>query len=84
MTHGGRALLNFYIEEGSVCPYPPSDEFVDILANSVSLSHIAVAVALDMANNVSDPGVQRLLQRWHDEGIAFLHKCQAVVPPMED
>lgn len=74
MTHGGRALLNYYIGEDGIGPYPPTDEFTEMLSNAVVLTHLAVAVALSMARNQEAPGLQAALRAWYDAGHAYFDK----------
>ena len=74
MTHGGRALLNYYIGAKGIGPYPPTDEFIEVLTNAVVLSHLAVAIALSLARNQEAHAVQGTLRVWYDAGHAFFGK----------
>lgn len=74
MTHGGRALLNYYIGEDGIGPYPPTDEFIEVLTNAVVLTHLAVTVALSMARNKDVDHLQTALRAWYDSGHAFFNK----------
>ncbi|WP_157835192.1 hypothetical protein [Xanthomonas sp. SHU 199] len=74
MTHGGRALLNYYIGEDGIGAYPPSDEFVEVLTNAVVLTHLAVATALSLARNSEADDLQTALRAWHGAGNAYFCK----------
>lgn len=74
MTHGGRALLNYYIGEDGIGAYPPNDEFVEVLKNAVVLTHLAVAVALSMTRNQEADDLQIALRGWYDAGHAYFAK----------
>jgi hypothetical protein len=74
MTHGGRALLNYYIGEDGIGPHPPTDEFIEVLTNSVVLTHLAVSVALSMARNKETDALQSILRAWFDAGHAYFHE----------
>ena len=74
MTHGGRALLNYYIGDDGIGPYPPTDEFIEVLTNAVVLTHLAIAIALWMARNKEADSLQAALRTWHDAGQAYFHK----------
>lgn len=74
MTHGGRALLNYYIGEDGIGAYPPNDEFIEVLTNAVVLTHLVVAIALSMARNKEADDLQAALRAWYDAGHAYFHK----------
>lgn len=74
MTHGGRALLNYYIGEDGIGPYPPTDEFIEVLTNAVAMAHLAVSVALSMATNWESDELQSPLRAWDDAGHAYFTK----------
>lgn len=71
MTHGGRALLNYYIGEEGIGAYPPNDDFVQVVKNSVVLGHLAVATALSLATNKESDELQTVLQAWFQAGHEF-------------
>lgn len=77
MTHGGRALLNYYIGEDGIGPYPPTDEFIEVLTTTVVLTHLAVAVALSMARNSEAGEMQVPLPAWCESGRAYFAKWAA-------
>lgn len=74
MTHGGRALLNYYIGEDGIGPYPPTDEFIEVLTNAVVLTHLAVAVAISMARNKEADALQAALRNWFEAGHAYFRR----------
>lgn len=74
MTHGGRALLNYYTGEEGIGPYPPTDEFIEVLTNVVVLSHLVVSLALSLARNQEADALQGALRAWYDAGHAYFHK----------
>lgn len=74
MTHGGRALLNFYIGEDGIGPYPPTDEFIEVLTNAVVLAHLAVSISLSMAQNSESDELQQILRAWHDAGHEYFRR----------
>ena len=85
MTHGGRALLNYYIGEDGIGAYPPNDEFVEVLTNAVVLSHLVIAIALSMARNQEADDLQAALRPWYDAGHAYFRnwapKVDEETPP---
>lgn len=74
MTHGGRALLHYYIGEDGVGAYPPNDDFVEVLTNAVVLTHLAIAIALSMAENREADDLQTMLRPWYDAGHAYFRR----------
>ena len=74
MTHGGRALLNYYISDDGVGPYPPTDEFIGVLSNTVALAHLGVAIALTLAGNFQSSELQAELQEWNQAGHVFFDR----------
>lgn len=74
MTHGGRALLNFYIGDDGIGPYPPTDEFIEVLTNAVVLTHLAVSISLSMARNSESDELQGPLRAWYDAGHVYFAK----------
>lgn len=74
MTHGGMALLNYYIGENGIGAHPASDEFVDVVTNSVVLTHLAVATALSLATNEESGELQTALQAWYQKGHEYFSK----------
>lgn len=74
MTHGGRALLNFYIGEDGIGSCPPTDEFIEVLTNAVALAHLAVAISLSMARNSESDELQAALHAWHEVSQGYFGK----------
>ena len=74
MTHGGRALLNYYIGEDGIGAYPPNDEFIEVVTNSVVMTHLAMATALSLATNRESGELQASLHTWHEAGHEFFRR----------
>lgn len=74
VTHGGRALLNYYIHEDGIGPYPATDEFVPMLSNAVSLTSIVVTTALYMAANQEAEKLQQALHAWDQTSREYFAK----------
>jgi hypothetical protein len=78
MSHRGLATLKCYVnwdDLGSPEPEPGSHAF---FLNSVALGHIAVALAISLATNVTGGKVQIALGKWKNEPEQFFGKWKVV------
>ena len=64
MTHGGHALIGYYVHQDGIGPTAPTDECVEILSNAVAMAHLGMTVAVWMATNIDSPDLQAELQVW--------------------
>jgi hypothetical protein len=62
-SHGGRALLNYFVGPDGVGHAPPAKEFIHTLRNSVALAQLGLAIAIELSRNFSEEHVQQAMLR---------------------
>ena len=71
MTHGGHALIGYYVHQDSIGPTVPTDECIEILSNAVAMACLGMTVAVSMATNIPSPALQVELQAWEEDSRGY-------------